>query len=122
MLKRFCIAKSLILHISKPKKIPGNIFVDISKVRKSSRRGLLCKIFDKLRIQGRMQIFEKKSQKALNHVLIGKNARSRCADFAGIFIIEKGAFCVELRPFYCSKGILVSMSYISLAYVKKSGT
>ena len=36
-----------------------------------SRRGLLGKIFDKLRIQGRMQIFEKKSQKALNHVLIG---------------------------------------------------
>ena len=26
---------------------------------KSSRRGLLGKIFDKLRIQGRMQIFEK---------------------------------------------------------------
>ena len=26
---------------------------------------------DKLRIQGRMQIFEKKSQSALNHVLIG---------------------------------------------------
>ena len=39
--------------------------------RKSSRRGLLGKIFDKLRIQGRMQIFEKKSQKALNHVSIG---------------------------------------------------
>ena len=28
--------------------------------RKSSRRGLLGKIFDKLRIQGRMQMFEKK--------------------------------------------------------------
>ena len=28
------------------------------------------KIFDKLRIQGRMQIFEKMSQNALNHVLI----------------------------------------------------
>ena len=27
--------------------------------------------FHKLRIQGRMQIFEKKSQSALNHVLIG---------------------------------------------------
>ena len=40
MLKRFFIAK-FILHISKPKKIPGNIFFDISKVRKSSRRGLL---------------------------------------------------------------------------------
>ena len=71
MLERFVIAKSFGLHISKPKKIPGNIFFDISKVRKSSRRGLLRKIFDKLRIQGRMQIFEKKSQGALNHVLIG---------------------------------------------------
>ena len=71
MLKRFFIAKSFRLHLSKPKKIPENIFFDISKVQKSSRRGLLGKIFDKLRIQGRMQIFEKKSQKALNHVLIG---------------------------------------------------
>ena len=55
MPKRFFIAKSFRLHISKPKKIPGNIFFDISKVRKSafwvdkivswagkaSRRGLL---------------------------------------------------------------------------------
>ena len=41
MLKRFFIAKSFRFHRSKPKKIPGNIFFDISKVRKSSRRGLL---------------------------------------------------------------------------------
>ena len=41
MLKRFFIAKSFRLHISKQKKIPGNICFDISKVRKSSRRGLL---------------------------------------------------------------------------------
>ena len=41
MLERFFKAKSFRLHISKPKKIPGNIFFDISKVRKSSRRGLL---------------------------------------------------------------------------------
>ena len=61
MLERFFKAKSFRLHISKPKKIPGNIFFDISK----------GKIFHKLRIQGRMQIFEKKSQSALNHVLIG---------------------------------------------------
>ena len=33
--------------------------------------------------------------------------------FAGIFIIEKGVFCVELRPFYCNKRILVPMSYIT---------
>ena len=57
MLKWFFIAKSFRLHISKPKKVPGNIFFDISKVRKSSRRGLLGKIFHKPRIQGRMQMF-----------------------------------------------------------------
>ena len=32
MPKRFFIAKSFRLHISKPKKIPGNIFFDISKM------------------------------------------------------------------------------------------
>ena len=41
MLKRFFIATSSRLHISKPKQIPWNIFFDISKVRKSSRRDLL---------------------------------------------------------------------------------
>ena len=41
MLKRNIISKSFRLHISKSKKIPGNIFFDISKVRKSTRRGLL---------------------------------------------------------------------------------
>ena len=41
MLKRVFIAKSFRLHRSKPKKVPGNICFDISKVRKSSRRGLL---------------------------------------------------------------------------------
>ena len=60
MLERFLKVKSFGFHISKPKKIPGNIFFDISKVRKSSRRGLFGQIFHKLRIQGRMQIFEKK--------------------------------------------------------------
>ena len=40
-----------------------------------ARRGLLGKIFDKLRIQGRMHFFEKKSQSALNLVLI---ADSQC--------------------------------------------
>ena len=50
---------------------------------------------------------------ALNPVLIGQNARSRCADVGGLFIIEKGATCVELRPFYCNKRISVPMSYIT---------
>ena len=55
----------------KAEKDTRKLFVDILKVQKSSRRGLLAQIFDKLRIQGRKQIFEKKSQSALNHVLIG---------------------------------------------------
>ena len=35
------------------------------------------KIFDKLRIQGRMQIFEKMSQSALNHILILQKDRTQ---------------------------------------------
>ena len=62
--------KLQISYIKAEKDTRKHIF-DILKVQKSSRRGLLSKIFDKLRIQGRMQIFEKKSQNALNLVLIG---------------------------------------------------
>ena len=58
-----------ILNFSNPKKVNFR--------RKSyfcqkvvPRRCLLGNIFDKLRIQGRMHIFEKMSQSALNHVLI----------------------------------------------------
>ena len=57
-----------------PEKRPAGAFLADKIVfwaRKSSRGGLLGKIFDKLRIQGRMQIFETKSQSALNLVLIG---------------------------------------------------
>ena len=36
---------------------------------------------------------------------IEKKRRSWMLDSAGILIIEKGAFCVELRPFYCNKRI-----------------
>ena len=45
----------------------GEYFV--KGLTKYSSRGLLGEIFDKLRIQGRMQIFEKMSQSALNQVL-----------------------------------------------------
>ena len=41
----------------------------VKGLTKYSRRGLLGEIFDKLRIQCRMQIFEKRSQSALNQVL-----------------------------------------------------
>ena len=61
------------LYFELEKRPAGGFFADIIVfwTRKSSRRGLLGKIFDKLRIQGRMQIFETKIQKALNHALIG---------------------------------------------------
>ena len=88
MLKQFVIAKNFRMHISKPKKYQETYFLIFRRLegrpagafsadkilfwaRKASRRGLLGKIFDKLRIQGRMQILKKKSQKALNHVFIG---------------------------------------------------
>ena len=45
--------------------------------RRSSRRGLLGKVFDKLWIQGRMQIFEKMSQSALNQVLTLSDYRTQ---------------------------------------------
>ena len=61
------------LYFEPEKRPAGGFWGDkiVFRVRKSSRRGLLGKIFDKLRIQGRMQIFEKKTQNALNLVLIG---------------------------------------------------
>ena len=41
----------------------------VKELTKYSRKGLLGEIFDKLRIQCRMQIFEQMSQSALNQVL-----------------------------------------------------
>ena len=65
-----------ILNLSNPKKVQFSTKV-IFFARKSSRRGLLGKIFDKLRIQGRMHIFEKMSQSVLNHVLILQKDRTQ---------------------------------------------
>ena len=66
-----------------------------------------------LRIQGRMQIFEKMSQKALNHDLrLALESRGKMLQIP-LKIMDLGAFCVELRPFYCRKRILAPMSYIS---------
>ena len=39
MLKRFFIARRSSLHISKPKKIPGNIFIDISNATLAIKSG-----------------------------------------------------------------------------------
>ena len=73
----------------------------------SARRGGFGR---KLRIQGRMQVFE---TSVFNCVLTPPHCSrgpellksSRCFDL--------GALCVELWPIYCSNIILVPMSYIS---------
>ena len=71
-----------------------------------------CQIFRKLRIQGRMQIFQKMSQNALNRVLMpAQECRGQMLQIP-LKIMDLGALCVELRPIYCSKRILVPMSYI----------
>ena len=58
---------------------------------------------------------------ALNLDLTRSNARSRREDFDCIFFMAVGAFCVELRPFYCKKRISVPMSYISCLIVALRG-
>ena len=88
MPKRFFIAKSFRLHISKPKKIPGNIFFDISK-SESRPAGAFWRIklcfepesrpagafWAKYLISSESKVacnfLKQTSQKALNHVLIG---------------------------------------------------
>ena len=68
------------IFVAKQRKIIISVpmsYISFGNNRKSSRRGLLGKIFDKLRIQGRMQIFEKMSQSALNHVLILQKDRTQ---------------------------------------------
>ena len=86
---------------------------------------LLCKLLGCVALRGQKskktvtceskvacKFSKKMSQNALNHVLIVQNDRSRRELSESSGIIEKGAFCVELRPFYCSKRISVPMSYI----------
>ena len=76
-------------------------------------QGPFGRMFRKLRIQGRMQIFEKMSQKLWNHDLRlpSYSTRRELPESSGI--LEKGWICVELWSFYCSKRISVPMSYIS---------
>ena len=62
-----------------------------------------------LRIQGRMQIFEKMT---LNPVLTLPDCRSRSQLSESGLRSQKGPLGVELCSFYCRKRILVPMSYI----------
>ena len=68
----------------------------------------------KLRIQGRMQIFEKMSQMALNHVLIlpSERAQQMLQIRLKIMDLQNKWFCGKLK--HCKFRILVPMSYIML--------
>ena len=69
-------------------------------------------VVGKLRIQGRMQMFEKISQKALNHDLRPElESRGKMLQIP-LKIMDLGDFCVELSSFYCRERILVPMLYI----------
>ena len=68
---QYCVNDSEMLFNELEKRPVGALGADtiVFCARKSSGRGLLGKIFDKLRIQGRLQISKNSSQKALNRVL-----------------------------------------------------
>ena len=125
MLKRFVIAKSFGLHISKQEKILGNIFFDISKVRKSSRRGLLggsnCILSQKSVPQGpfrRIKLsfeLEKSSRRGLlgrqNCVLSQKSVPQERLEWTKLY------FELEKRParaFWAEGQIFKSASYLVL--------
>ena len=65
-----------------------------------------------LRIQARMQIFEKMSQMALNHVLIlpSERAQKMLQIRLKIMDLQNNWFCGKLK--HCKFRILVPMSYI----------
>ena len=78
------------------------------------------KIFDKLRIQGRMQIFEKMSQSALNHVLILQKDRTQKMLQIPLKIIDLQN---DFNMFVAKQWkiiISVPMSYINNLYKKKT--
>ena len=124
----------------KAEKIPGNIFCLMFRRSESRPAGAFCA--DKIVFWARKAtklyfepesrpaggfwakylisceskvacIFFEKSPRVLEIMFCYCEDRSRCGDVAGIFIIEEGVFCVELRPCYWNKRISVPMSYIS---------
>ena len=72
------------------------------------------KIFDKLRIHGRMQIFEKKSQSALNHVLILQKDRADKMQQIPLIIIDLQNDFNMLVAKQWKNRISVPMSYMRL--------
>ena len=134
MLKRFFEAKSFRFHVPKLIQVPTIIIFEYFdwKIMYICCVCIICMYYmyvklrgqvalqgqqsmekHKLRIQGRMQIFEKMSQMALNRVLTLPDCRSRCQLLGSVFRSQKGPLGAELWSFYCRKRISVPMSYIT---------
>ena len=65
-------------------------------------------------IAANMQLLRKMFQNALNLDLTLAHYSRGPALLESSRIVDLGALCVELRPFYCSKSILVPMSYSTI--------
>ena len=86
----------------------------VKELIKYARRGLLGEIFDKLRIQCRMQIFEKISQSALNHVLILQKYRTQQMLQIPLKIVDlQNDFNILVAKQWTNR-ISVPMSYIEI--------
>ena len=66
------------------------------------------------RHEHRKKLFKIESQKAFNHVLTFQNAGARRELSIDALYVTRASICVELRPFYCSKKLLVPMSDINI--------
>ena len=100
----------------------GAVFFEycVKGLTKYSRKGLLGEICDKLRIQCRMQIFEKMSQSALNHVLILQKDRTQKMRQIPLKIIDLQNDFNILVAKQWKIIISVPMSYIINLYKKKT--
>ena len=63
---------------------------------------------------------DQKFKSTSNVVLIADSESTQKTVQTRTGIIDLGAFCVELWPFYCSKRISVPMSYIKLSIMTGS--
>ena len=83
-------------------------------------QGLFGRMFRKLRIQGRMQIFEKMSQKALNRAL-ALNSSGGCDLLQyplKMMDLQNKNISVVIK--HCTFRILAPMSYISFCELERS--
>ena len=96
----------------------GAFFLEyfVKGLTKYSRRGLLGEIFDKLRIQCRMQFFEKMSQSVFNQVLTLPDYRTQQMLQLPLKIVDiQNDFNILVAKQWNIR-ISVPMSYIWLVY------